>query len=292
AISYVDGTLTITGSATPPAAPTPVVQIPSIDPARNTSVENLSTDPGLTYTAIDGSDGSDGSAQGQDGSAQTERLSASSSGGAASDVDPAASLRLVVVGGGVNNPGLTLDDLGVVAEMAAPETLAAVPTAMALPDTQEPVATLQAPVLPLSAAVLDMPGLAPQQTSRGLVLTAGSDLLFDFDKDKLKPAAKPIMRKLAEFLKNHPEQSMIVEGHTDSIGHGDYNLGLSKRRALAVKTALVKLGVNPAELSTEGYGATQPVASNATLSGRKLNRRVDFVLPGITGGIDLTSPGE
>ena len=71
---------------------------------------------------------------------------------------------------------------------------------------------------------------------------------------------------------------MLIEGFTDSTGSAEFNQGLSERRALAVRSALVDAGVSPQRISTEGYGMARPVADNSTPEGRQRNRRVEIVI--------------
>jgi outer membrane protein OmpA-like peptidoglycan-associated protein len=70
----------------------------------------------------------------------------------------------------------------------------------------------------------------------------------------------------------------LIEGHTDSVGSDEYNLDLSKKRAEAVKNALVAKGVGEERITPKGYGKKYPVASNKTSDGRQLNRRVEVVI--------------
>ena len=84
------------------------------------------------------------------------------------------------------------------------------------------------------------------------------------------------LNEIKTLLDNNPNGNLIIEGHTSSDGQSDSNLLLSKMRAAAVKDFLVKLGVNPDRLKTEGYGEERPIADNETLEGRALNRRVQF----------------
>jgi len=83
--------------------------------------------------------------------------------------------------------------------------------------------------------------------------------------------------KVAELLKSKKIR-LKLEGYTDSSGKPGDNLTLSKERAEAVKLYLVGRGVNPAQIETVGYGSANPIASNKTASGRRLNRRVEFIL--------------
>jgi len=119
--------------------------------------------------------------------------------------------------------------------------------------------------------------LKAKQTERGIVLTMG-DVLFAFDKATLSPEAFRNVDKLADFLKKHPNRSVLIEGHTDSVGSDEYNLDLSEKRADAVRNALVAKGVGEERITPKGYGKKYPVASNNTSDGRQLNRRVEVVV--------------
>jgi outer membrane protein OmpA-like peptidoglycan-associated protein len=119
--------------------------------------------------------------------------------------------------------------------------------------------------------------LKAKQTERGIVLTMG-DVLFAFDKATLSPVAFRNVDKLADFLRKHPNRSVLIEGHTDSVGSDAYNLDLSEKRAGAVKSALVDKGVAEERIIPKGYGKKYPVASNNTSEGRQLNRRVEVVV--------------
>jgi len=99
---------------------------------------------------------------------------------------------------------------------------------------------------------------------------------FDFDKATLKPEAKPILDEAIQVLKREGSVDIIVEGHTDSIGTEEYNLGLSRRRAGTVRTYLVDHGIASSRITAEGMGESKPVASNDTADGRAQNRRVEL----------------
>jgi len=119
--------------------------------------------------------------------------------------------------------------------------------------------------------------LKAMQTERGIVLTIG-DVLFAFDKATLSSEAFRNVDKLVDFLQKHPNRSVLIEGHTDSVGSDEYNLNLSEKRADAVKNALVAKGVGEERITPKGYGKKYPVASNNTSDGRQLNRRVEVVV--------------
>lgn len=121
--------------------------------------------------------------------------------------------------------------------------------------------------------------LEAKQTERGMVLTLG-DVLFDTSRAELNPGAFSTIDRLATFMRENPERSLLVEGYTDSVGSDAYNLSLSQRRAEAVRAALLGRGIDGARITTSGMGKASPVASNDTASGRQRNRRVEIVISG------------
>jgi outer membrane protein OmpA-like peptidoglycan-associated protein len=121
--------------------------------------------------------------------------------------------------------------------------------------------------------------LETRDTARGLIVNL-SDVLFDFDQASLKPGAKEKLAKVSGILLAYPTLHMNVEGHTDSVGTDDYNLGLSQRRADAVRDYLTSNGINVANVQSIGLGKAGPVASNDTAPGRQQNRRVEMVVSG------------
>lgn len=102
-------------------------------------------------------------------------------------------------------------------------------------------------------------------------------IYFDFGQATIRPESEPVLKEIAAALTSNPAWAMTIAGHTDSVGGDSYNLELSKRRAAAVRTALVdRYGIAGARLTSEGYGASRPTASNDTLTGRAQNRRVEL----------------
>ena len=102
------------------------------------------------------------------------------------------------------------------------------------------------------------------------------DVKFDFDKAQVKQESYGDIKALADFMKQYPQTSTVVEGHTDSVGSDAYNQGLSERRAGAVRDVLVnQYGVESNRVQAVGYGESRPVADNATADGRAINRRVE-----------------
>jgi outer membrane protein OmpA-like peptidoglycan-associated protein len=119
-------------------------------------------------------------------------------------------------------------------------------------------------------------------TPRGLVMTLG-DVLFDTGRAELNPGASRKLDQLAQFLNEHKERRVQIDGFTDSVGTESYNEELSRRRADAVKSALTTRGVDSSRIATQGYGKAYPVANNSDSGGRQLNRRVEVVIGGDNG---------
>jgi outer membrane protein OmpA-like peptidoglycan-associated protein/preprotein translocase subunit SecG len=102
-------------------------------------------------------------------------------------------------------------------------------------------------------------------------------IYFDFASDRLKPESTPVLEEIVGVLKDNSDWKLTVSGHTDNVGGDVYNLDLSKRRAAAVKQALVtEYHIAPERLSTDGFGASRPIDTNDTLAGRARNRRVEL----------------
>jgi len=133
--------------------------------------------------------------------------------------------------------------------------------------SQDEAARLQAEVAQLKA----------RPTPRGLVLTLG-DVFFDTGRAQLNPGANRKLDQLAQFLNEHKERRVQIDGFTDSVGTDSYNEDLSQRRANSVKSALLSRGVAASRIGTEGYGKAYPVANNVDSGGRQMNRRVEVVI--------------
>lgn len=100
---------------------------------------------------------------------------------------------------------------------------------------------------------------------------------FDIDKATLRPDSQAVIDEINKLLTANPDLRLSIEGHTDSTGSADHNRQLSTSRARSVLGALVGLGIDPARLSSKGFGPDKPIADNANESGRAKNRRVELV---------------
>ena len=117
----------------------------------------------------------------------------------------------------------------------------------------------------------------------GPVLLTLGGIMFDVDGTSLKPGAYQTIGRIADFLKQHPERTVTIAGYTDATGRAEYNQDLSRARADAVRTALMQDGIAPTRIVARGYGETAPVATNDTIAGRQLNRRVEVAISGPHG---------
>ncbi|MGP0074976.1 MAG: OmpA family protein [Bryobacteraceae bacterium] len=121
--------------------------------------------------------------------------------------------------------------------------------------------------------------LETRDTARGLIVNM-SDVLFDFNKYTLRPAAREKLAKISGIILSHPGLRLEVDGYTDSIGSEDYNQKLSENRAGGVRDYLVGQGLASDNVTAKGFGKDDPVASNDTAAGRQKNRRVEMVVSG------------
>lgn len=133
--------------------------------------------------------------------------------------------------------------------------------------------------------------LQTRETARGLIVNM-PDVLFDFNKYTLKSEAREKLAKVSGILLAYPDLKVQVEGYTDSIGSDEYNQKLSEERADSVRDYLVQQNVSNNNVTAQGFGKTNPVADNATNSGRAQNRRVELVVSGQSIGIQESAPGQ
>jgi outer membrane protein OmpA-like peptidoglycan-associated protein len=123
----------------------------------------------------------------------------------------------------------------------------------------------------------EIPGVAVSRTADNeLKVTVKDDVLFDYNSAGLRSASRTSLREMANVFQQYPNTTIAVQGYTDSTGSASYNERLSERRAASVANYIESIGVNGSRVETIGYGESNPRASNATPSGRQLNRRVEI----------------
>lgn len=115
-----------------------------------------------------------------------------------------------------------------------------------------------------------------------ILLNMPSKVTFDVDSAIVSPQFQPTLNEVARVLSQYEKTFVDVIGHTDSTGSDAYNMTLSQRRADSVATYLSSNGVLRARIATQGYGETQPIASNDSETGRAANRRVEIKLVPVT----------
>jgi outer membrane protein OmpA-like peptidoglycan-associated protein len=120
-------------------------------------------------------------------------------------------------------------------------------------------------------------GIGVSQTADNqLKVDIPSDISFDTGRYDIKPNMRPVLDSLANSLNQHPVTTITIIGHTDSTGTDAINNPLSVNRAAAVRDYLVARGVSSQRIAIDGRGSRQPIADNATASGRAMNRRVEI----------------
>ncbi|MDO8786112.1 MAG: OmpA family protein, partial [Syntrophales bacterium] len=129
------------------------------------------------------------------------------------------------------------------------------------------------------AAASNIPNVAVKLGDKKIVLTILLINLFTPAND-LMSSGKEILSNIGKFLKAYPENKAVVQGYTDSKGKLEVNRVISEKRAQKVREYLVAYqNIQPHRVTAEGIGATNPVATNATETGRSQNRRMEVIIP-------------
>ncbi len=126
----------------------------------------------------------------------------------------------------------------------------------------------------------ELPGADVKRVGEGINVTFSGEngVYFDTNKSDIKGASATTLDKLAGIFKEYPKSFILVEGHTDSAGAAEYNMGLSQRRAQAVTDYLVGKGISNGRFTTKWYGEEQPIDDNSTAAGKANNRRVEMAI--------------
>ena len=127
-------------------------------------------------------------------------------------------------------------------------------------------------------------GVSVTRRGNEIILNMPGNVTFDTGKADIKPQFYDVLDSVALVLNEFNRTIIDVDGHTDSVGSARSNLELSRRRARAVAEYLASRQVDPRRLSMRGYGEEQPIASNASASGRALNRRVEIRIAPLVAG--------
>jgi len=145
---------------------------------------------------------------------------------------------------------------------------------------------LKSDVVDLKAASADLKaaGAEIKESAAEIKISLQGEILFDFDKSNLRPAAESTLAQVAKMICSYPKAQVLIEGYTDSKGSDSYNAKLSDRRAVSVKNWFAQHGVAANTMQTHGWGAAKPVAPNKhpdssdDPEGRQKNRRVEITI--------------
>jgi len=131
-------------------------------------------------------------------------------------------------------------------------------------------------------ARLEGTGVSVTRQGDNIILNMPSNITFDTDRADVRPGFYEVLNSVAIVLKEFNQTLVDVNGHTDSDGSEAYNMELSQRRASAVADYLIAQQLNPQRFAVEGFGESEPVASNASAAGKSQNRRVEIEIVPLT----------
>ena len=125
----------------------------------------------------------------------------------------------------------------------------------------------------------DKPGCPKKNTA--IVVTKTQILItqqiqFEFNRAVIRPVSFKILDEVVQALKDYPQITLEIQGHTDNVGSAQVNKILSDQRAAAVRKYFIMKGIAASRLTSKGYGMDQPMVPNDTPANRELNRRVQF----------------
>jgi peptidoglycan-associated lipoprotein len=127
---------------------------------------------------------------------------------------------------------------------------------------------------------LGISGYTAPGSPRDFIARAGDLVYFSTDSAELSVESQQTLTNQAKWLKQYPENGIVIEGHADERGTREYNIALGAKRAQAVRAYLVQLGINPARIRTASYGKERPVAVCNDISCWSQNRRAQTVVNG------------
>lgn len=121
-------------------------------------------------------------------------------------------------------------------------------------------------------------GVQVQEVNGQIYLIMPGNITFDSNDANIKPAFQPVLNSIAKVIDEYDKTMVQVNGYTDSTGSAATNNSLSLMRANSISNYLRLKGVDGSRIVSNGYGSSNPIASNATAAGREQNRRVEIVL--------------
>ena len=125
-------------------------------------------------------------------------------------------------------------------------------------------------------------GVDVTSDGQSILVNLPNGVTFPVNSATVQPQFRPVLDQISENLARYPDSLIDVYGHTDSTGSDAYNQTLSENRARAVAGYMSSHGVNARRIQSQGFGETQPIADNATESGRAANRRVEIKISPVT----------
>jgi peptidoglycan-associated lipoprotein len=125
-----------------------------------------------------------------------------------------------------------------------------------------------------TSAPVPAPAPAPNEYRPNAAL---EDIHFDFDRSTIRPGNARILATSAAYLKAHPDQLVLIEGHCDERGTAEYNLALGERRARVAMTNLVERGIDAGRITIISYGKERPMCTERTPACWATNRSDRFL---------------
>jgi peptidoglycan-associated lipoprotein len=107
---------------------------------------------------------------------------------------------------------------------------------------------------------------------------ASDTVYFDFDQSSVRKGEQGKIENVVNYLKGHPNELILVEGHCDERGTEEYNRALGEKRSLSIREYLARTGIDPARIHTRSYGEDRPAVLASNDSAWAKNRRGEFVL--------------
>lgn len=148
----------------------------------------------------------------------------------------------------------------------------------------EPVIEISPPVplveslQPEPVVEIEVTPIELEQKEEEVISDVFKNLEFQIGSDIIESSSYDYLDKLYEVLVKKPQYKLHIAGHTDNTGSEEENLVIGQKRADAVKKYLQDKGIDPSRITTVSYGESKPIADNSTEEGRKINRRVEFII--------------